>query len=198
MEKEEPLESRGQCSPESWRTMDTENSLRTESQEKQELSLLPGQGSHRPSQQDLIIILVQLTIGHLLFFPLQMRRFLFVSHYQIFAPTFSIRCDEEIRTDSSFFKFFNPLERDWVWWRKLLITRDSRIGSWWSHWLGILDVSFEEVGRCISKCCKTDANWYERKEWQTLLLLTKLCLLFPGHISRLHFSACLAIMSGHD
>lgn len=67
-----------------WRTMDTENSLRTESQEKQELSLLPGQGSHRTFPTGSNHHFGPVTIGHLSFFPLQMRGVLFVSHYQIF------------------------------------------------------------------------------------------------------------------
>ena len=62
----------------------------------------------------------------------------------------------------------------------------------WDFWLSPLRRCmgvFLNVGRQV----QIDI-WEEGRAWWSL---TEFCALFPGHISRLHFSACLTVKSGH-
>lgn len=183
-----------------WRTMGMGNYPRKEIQKGQELTLLSGQGSHRACPAGVHDHLGQGTVGCSPFIS-------FTNDWVLFACfLLSSSCSaiaywmwREKQNRELIFSSFKPLTR----WREtglmervIFVIGYSDIGVWCGNWNRLLVVFFGEA-EMLEGRCKLIYGEGEGRLWQTLMLPHQNSILFLGHISRLRFSDCLAIKSGH-
>lgn len=163
----------------------------------QKLSLLPGQGLRGPAQQDYNHHFGPETVGHLPFFPLQTRWFLFVCLFPgiKFLPHHFLldmmgRAGQRAYFSSSKFltpwRKFGPDEESYLSPEILELELEAVTG--WDFWLSPLTRC---MGVFLSVGIQVQIDiWEGGRAWWSL---TKFCALFPEHISRLHSQPALQL-----
>ena len=149
--------------------------------------------SHRTWPGGFIITCIQwlLVICNSFLYKLEDFWVLLIFRYQFLALAFSVRDDGE-----------NSLTFLIPWWKfgadaksclqPEILELELKAVTRWGFWLSPLR-------RCMSLFLSVERQvqidiWEGGRIWKSL---TRFCPLLPGHISRLHFSACLTVESGH-